>query len=146
MQECSPQSHDPRVCYGASRGFTLVEIIIAVAIIGILTAIAIPSYKSYIDKAKITLAISTLETTRKNLEDYHINYTVYPAVIDFSTGLDGQGRAVFTSELVSEMKKNLFTVDSYTPAPEGYTITSRAQDSTHTLLTLTASGVVSVSH
>lgn len=145
MHVCSPPRHDAGARSGASRGFTLVEILIAVAVIGILSAIAFPAYRSYIDKAKITLGISTLETARKSLEDYHVSYTIYPLTINFSTGTDGLGRTVFTPQFVSEMQKNLFSVDSYTPGAEDYTITARAQNTARTQLTLTAGGVVTVS-
>lgn len=122
------------------------EILVVVAIIGILSAIAFPAYKYYIDRAKITLAVSTLETTRKILEDYHIDYATYPETIDFSTGIDSLGRTVFTPAFVAEMKHNLSSVESYTSDPLSYTLTARGQDAAHSLLTLTAGGVITVGH
>ncbi len=46
--------------YHCARGFSLIELMIVVAMIGILTTIAIPAYNRYIERARATEAINTL--------------------------------------------------------------------------------------
>jgi type IV pilus assembly protein PilE len=53
-----------------SRGFTLIEVMVVVAIIAILAAIAIPSYTDYVRRGRITEAISTLSSFRVKMEQY----------------------------------------------------------------------------
>jgi type IV pilus assembly protein PilA len=52
------------------KGLTLIELMIAVAIIGILTAVAVPNFISYRDKAKIAAGISTANTIRAAFAGY----------------------------------------------------------------------------
>lgn len=51
-----------------SRGFTLIELMITVAVIGILAAVAYPSYTDYIRRGKISQATSTLSELRVRME------------------------------------------------------------------------------
>ncbi len=56
--------------YQQQRGFTLLELLIVLAIIGILSAIAIPAYRNYIIRGKITEATSNLGDMRIKLEQF----------------------------------------------------------------------------
>ena len=53
-----------------SAGFTLIEILIAVAVIGVLVAVSIPAYRSYMVKAKMEDALLVLESIRPEIELY----------------------------------------------------------------------------
>ncbi len=56
------------------RGFTLVEILIVVSILGILAAIVIPQYQSNTSEAKLASLQSNLHTVRKQIELYKLHH------------------------------------------------------------------------
>lgn len=60
-------------------GYTLIEVLMVVMIIGILTAIAVPSYQGYIKKVKMGLAIAAMQEVSRNIDAYYIFTGSYPA-------------------------------------------------------------------
>jgi type IV pilus assembly protein PilE len=58
-------------------GFTLIELMITVVVVAILAAIAVPSYIQYIQRGKISEAISNLSSTRLQLEKYYADNHMY---------------------------------------------------------------------
>ncbi|WP_339803037.1 pilin [uncultured Marinobacter sp.] len=57
----------------AQKGFTLIELMIVVAIIGILAAIAIPQYQDYIARSQVNRVMAEAGTLRTTVEDCILN-------------------------------------------------------------------------
>jgi len=65
--------------YGRQRGFTLIELMIVVAIIGILAAIAIPAYTNYTIRAQVTEGINMAVFAKAPISDAFLNNGEAPA-------------------------------------------------------------------
>jgi type IV pilus assembly protein PilE len=67
----------PRGVANAQRGFTLIELMIVVAIVGILAAIALPSYLDYLRRGKLVDGTTTLSALRAKMEQYYLDNRKY---------------------------------------------------------------------
>jgi type IV pilus assembly protein PilE len=92
------------------HGFTIIELMIAVAIVAILAAIALPAYNDYVQRAKITEVFSALSDFRVRMEQFYQDNRIYTGA-----GLDGCGAAGPNSKY--------FTFGC-TPAAQTYMITA----------------------
>ena len=67
-----------------SKGFTLVEILMVVALIGILAAIAIPAYNDYVTRGKLVEASTNLSDLRVKFEQSFQDNRIYNNFVDAS--------------------------------------------------------------
>ena len=61
-----------------SSGMTLIELLLVVAMVGVLAAIALPMYQSYQERIKQTQAIQDIKILQTLVEDFRINSGSYP--------------------------------------------------------------------
>jgi type IV pilus assembly protein PilA len=64
------------------KGFTLIELMIVVAIIGILAAIAIPAYSDYTKRAKVTELVTAASACKASVSEFFQAQGAFPADID----------------------------------------------------------------
>jgi type IV pilus assembly protein PilE len=75
----SPSSLPAAALARSNGGFTLIELMIAVAVLSILAAIAIPAYSSYITRSHIPNATNGLSAAAAQMEQYFQDYRSYTA-------------------------------------------------------------------
>ncbi|ENX7625117.1 pilin, partial [Neisseria gonorrhoeae] len=80
------------------KGFTLIELMIVIAIVGILAAVALPAYQDYTARAQVSEAILLAEGQKSAVTEYYLNHGKWPENNDSagvaSTPTDIKGKYV----------------------------------------------------
>jgi general secretion pathway protein G len=75
-EKCCPGMTDPR-----RRGFTFLEIIIVLSLLGLLIAIALPAYQDSVLRAREAALRQTLYRVREAIDEYHADQRGYPGTL-----------------------------------------------------------------
>jgi type IV pilus assembly protein PilE len=97
-------------------GLTLIEILVALAIVGILSAVALPSYRDYVTRGRLAEAFSTLAAAQPNLEQFWSNNRTF-------AGFDGPANAS-----VFPASTNNFVYTLSNAGPGSYTLTATGRN------------------
>ncbi|ENW5540485.1 prepilin-type N-terminal cleavage/methylation domain-containing protein [Neisseria gonorrhoeae] len=95
------------------KGFTLIELMIVIAIVGILAAVALPAYQDYTARAQVSEAILLAEGQKSAVTEYYLNHGKWPedndkAGVASSSSIKGKyvksvtvAKGVVTAEMAS---------------------------------------------
>jgi type IV pilus assembly protein PilA len=87
----------------AQRGFTLIEIMIVVGIVGILSALAFPAYQNYMIRAQVTEGLSLADGWKAAIGEYYASYGAWPSQGDLSGTTQSVGKYVSSITVNSGM-------------------------------------------
>jgi type IV pilus assembly protein PilE len=115
-------------------GFTLIELMIVVAVVGILAAIAYPSYMDSVRKSRRSDAINDLSAIALAQEKWRANHTTYGTLADVWGGVTTTSGGYYTLAIPTN------TGTAFTITATAVSGTSQASDTGCTVFTINESG------
>lgn len=125
----------------AQKGFTLIELMITVAIVGILAAVALPAYQDYTIRAQVSEGISLADGAKTAVAEYHANKGSFPTTGAEANYLGAKGKYVSTVDIANGVITATFGEQASSKLVGNVTLTP-AEDDTSGIITWTCGGSV----
>ena len=94
-----------------SKGFTLIELMLAIAILGLLMSLAIPAYSNYSTRTKVSEAINVLASVKLAVSEYRMTQGDWPEDNE-SVGLSDDIASRYVESIIVEDELITATLDS----------------------------------
>lgn len=116
------------------KGFTLIELMITVAIVGILAAVAIPNYQNYVARSQVSEGVVLASGSKPVIAEYFSNHGNYPTATDI--GFSGNVGSYISQTSIGSEGKIIATLGNKANSSisgETITLTPEEDENTHNL-------------
>lgn len=105
------------------KGFTLIELMIVVAIVGILAAVAIPAYQDYVARSQVAEGMATAGAVKTSISEFYASQGAYPAAGLYDDAQGGRYTASAAHDANGVITVTLRGVAPVNNAVRGFTFT-----------------------
>lgn len=112
------------------KGFTLIELMIVVAIIGILATVAIPNFIDYLAKSQVSEGVTLISGMKAPINDYYANNGTVPSVAQLGSTKEGKyvSNITILTSSTNIIVRATFSATGASPRIQGKTISIATQD------------------